>query len=91
MFCFLFLQIKPLVKPTKFIVDTDNLQYSWHDFVSRSKLPPCFTLYTLKKHWTYSKMLDTINYVSCYVESVSNIHSQVENFIVINDTSLLYF
>ncbi|CAL1390847.1 unnamed protein product [Linum trigynum] len=31
-----FLQIKPLVKPTKVIVSmTDNIQYSWHDLVSK--------------------------------------------------------
>lgn len=31
------LQIKPLVKPTRDIVEEDNLTYSWHDFVSESK------------------------------------------------------
>uniref|UniRef100_A0A6N2M764 1,3-beta-glucan synthase component FKS1-like domain-containing protein n=1 Tax=Salix viminalis TaxID=40686 RepID=A0A6N2M764_SALVM len=32
-----FLQIKPLVKPTKTIVYmTDNLKYSWHDIVSKN-------------------------------------------------------
>ncbi|KAG5227574.1 callose synthase [Salix suchowensis] len=32
-----FLQIKPLVKPTRTIVKmTDNLQYSWHDIVSKN-------------------------------------------------------
>lgn len=30
-----FLQIKPLVKPTRDIVEENNLQYSWHDFVSK--------------------------------------------------------
>ncbi|KAJ0968111.1 hypothetical protein J5N97_025028 [Dioscorea zingiberensis] len=30
-----FLQIKPLVSPTKIIVDLRDLQYSWHDLVSR--------------------------------------------------------
>ncbi|WZY96179.1 hypothetical protein YC2023_068508 [Brassica napus] len=32
-----FLQIKPLVGPTRMIVKQDNIQYSWHDLVSRSK------------------------------------------------------
>ncbi|KAL9458899.1 hypothetical protein AB3S75_007730 [Citrus x aurantiifolia] len=31
-----FLQIKPLVKPTRYIVDMDAIEYSWHDFVSRN-------------------------------------------------------
>ncbi|KAJ4834525.1 Callose synthase 9 [Turnera subulata] len=32
-----FLQIRPLVKPTKAIVNmTDHLQYSWHDLVSKN-------------------------------------------------------
>ncbi|KAH9740871.1 callose synthase 9 [Citrus sinensis] len=31
-----FLQIKPLVKPTRYIVDMDAVEYSWHDFVSRN-------------------------------------------------------
>ncbi|GAV74732.1 Glucan_synthase domain-containing protein/FKS1_dom1 domain-containing protein [Cephalotus follicularis] len=30
-----FLQIKPLVEPTRLIVPMDNIQYSWHDFVSK--------------------------------------------------------
>jgi callose synthase len=31
-----FLQIQPLVKPTRVIVDMTNLSYSWHDFVSKN-------------------------------------------------------
>lgn len=34
MICFA-LQIKPLVKPTRIIMDETNLSYSWHDFVSK--------------------------------------------------------
>ena len=34
---FLGLQIRPLVKPTKAIIIADNINYSWHDFVSKSK------------------------------------------------------
>ena len=30
-------QVRPLVKPTRTIVDMNNIRYSWHDFVSRSK------------------------------------------------------
>nr|XP_016447663.1 PREDICTED: callose synthase 10-like [Nicotiana tabacum] len=32
-----FLQIKPLVGPTQIILDLPSLQYSWHDFISKSK------------------------------------------------------
>ncbi|OMP02607.1 Glycosyl transferase, family 48 [Corchorus capsularis] len=31
-----FFQIKPLVKPTRAIVQTSPIQYSWHDFVSQN-------------------------------------------------------
>ncbi|KAK9090225.1 hypothetical protein Sjap_023402 [Stephania japonica] len=31
-----FLQIRPLVQPTRIIVRLPNLQYSWHDFVSKN-------------------------------------------------------
>ncbi|XP_058090544.1 callose synthase 9 isoform X3 [Magnolia sinica] len=31
-----FLQIRPLVKPTKVIVTLDGIEYSWHDFVSKN-------------------------------------------------------
>lgn len=42
----LFLQIQPLVKPTRAIVKMTGIQYSWHDFVSRSKpLMMNFTVY----------------------------------------------
>nr|AAD25952.1 putative callose synthase catalytic subunit [Gossypium hirsutum] len=29
-------QIKPLVKPTRTVIAMDNIEYSWHDFVSRN-------------------------------------------------------
>lgn len=31
------LQIKPLVAPTRDIIKENNIVYSWHDFVSKSK------------------------------------------------------
>ncbi|KAL1084988.1 hypothetical protein V6Z11_D08G018900 [Gossypium hirsutum] len=31
-----FFQIKPLVKPTRTVITMDNIEYSWHDFVSRN-------------------------------------------------------
>lgn len=30
-------QIRPLVKPTRIILDITDLRYSWHDFVSKSE------------------------------------------------------
>ena len=32
-----FLQIKPLVEPTRLIVNMRDIRYSWHDFVSKSE------------------------------------------------------
>ncbi|KAL3016978.1 hypothetical protein AAZX31_06G247200 [Glycine max] len=31
-----FLQIRPLVDPTRAIIKEDNINYSWHDFVSKN-------------------------------------------------------
>ncbi|KAH1108877.1 hypothetical protein J1N35_012645 [Gossypium stocksii] len=31
-----FFQIKPLVEPTRTVITMDNIEYSWHDFVSRN-------------------------------------------------------
>ncbi|XP_057250171.1 callose synthase 9 [Beta vulgaris subsp. vulgaris] len=31
-----FVQIRPLVNPTRIIVDMNNIRYSWHDFVSQN-------------------------------------------------------
>ncbi|KAL4289406.1 hypothetical protein AHAS_Ahas19G0383000 [Arachis hypogaea] len=51
-----FLQIKPLVKPTREIIKQDNIEYSWHDFVSKnnhnaltvaSLWAPVFAIYLL--------------------------------------------
>jgi len=30
------MQIKPLVKPTRAVINFKGLQYAWHDFVSKS-------------------------------------------------------
>ncbi|CAK9137155.1 unnamed protein product [Ilex paraguariensis] len=58
-----FLQIKPLVKPTKVIVGLDTIQYSWHDFVSKqnhnaftvaSLWAPVFAIYLLDIHVFYT-------------------------------------
>ncbi|KDP44403.1 hypothetical protein JCGZ_19418 [Jatropha curcas] len=59
-----FLLIKPLVKPTKLIVNmTDNLQYSWHDLVSKnnhnaltvaSLWAPVISIYLLDIHIFYT-------------------------------------
>lgn len=37
---FISLQIKPLVSPTRTIVGIDNLEYSWHDLVSKREWWP---------------------------------------------------
>ncbi|THU65685.1 hypothetical protein C4D60_Mb05t06240 [Musa balbisiana] len=59
------LQIKPLVTPTKTIVNFKDLQYSWHDLVSRnnhnaltilSLWAPVFAIYLLDIHIFYTLM-----------------------------------
>ncbi|KAJ7009514.1 hypothetical protein D5086_000117 [Populus alba] len=59
-----FLQIKPLVKPTRIIVHmTDNLKYSWHDLVSKNNhnaltvatlWAPVIAIYLLDIHVFYT-------------------------------------
>ncbi|KAI5600220.1 hypothetical protein POPTR_001G011900v4 [Populus trichocarpa] len=59
-----FLQIKPLVKPTRTIVNmTDNLKYSWHDLVSKNNhnfltvvtlWAPVIAIYLLDIHVFYT-------------------------------------
>lgn len=58
-----FLLIRPLVAPTKIIVNYDNLQYSWHDLVSRHNhnalsvlclWAPVFAIYLLDIHIFYT-------------------------------------
>ncbi|KNA05699.1 hypothetical protein SOVF_187870 [Spinacia oleracea] len=58
-----FLQIRPLVEPTRIIVMTDNLTYSWHDFVSQhnhnaltvlSLWAPVFCIYLLDIYVFYT-------------------------------------
>ncbi|KAK4380701.1 hypothetical protein RND71_002563 [Anisodus tanguticus] len=58
-----FLLIRPLVKPTRQIVDMDILQYSWHDFVSKnnhnaltvaSLWVPVFLIYLFDTHLFYT-------------------------------------
>ncbi|WOL18279.1 callose synthase 10 [Canna indica] len=58
-----YLQIKPLVQPTKVIVGLGNLQYSWHDLVSKgnknaltvlSLWAPVFAIYLMDIHIWYT-------------------------------------
>ncbi|CAL9079246.1 unnamed protein product [Musa textilis] len=58
-----YLQIKPLVDPTKVIVELNGLQYSWHDFVSKgnrnaltvlSLWAPVFAIYLMDIHIWYT-------------------------------------
>ncbi|TXG73152.1 hypothetical protein EZV62_001731 [Acer yangbiense] len=58
-----FLQIKPMAEPTKFIVKTGALEYSWHDFVSKnnhnalavaSLWAPVIAIYLLDIHVFYT-------------------------------------
>ncbi|XP_042393407.1 callose synthase 10 isoform X2 [Zingiber officinale] len=58
-----YLQIKPLVEPTRAIVDMTNLRYSWHDLVSKgnhnaltvlSLWAPIFAIYLMDIHIWYT-------------------------------------
>ncbi|URD86787.1 callose synthase [Musa troglodytarum] len=62
-FLFLMFQIKPLVDPTKVIVELNGLQYSWHDLVSKgnrnaltvlSLWAPVFAIYLMDIHIWYT-------------------------------------
>ncbi|KAJ3689691.1 hypothetical protein LUZ61_018855 [Rhynchospora tenuis] len=65
-FCFtFFLQIRPLVKPTRAIVNFTDLKYSWHDLVSKgnhnaltvlSIWAPVVAIYLLDIHIFYTLM-----------------------------------
>ncbi|OWM73432.1 hypothetical protein CDL15_Pgr026531 [Punica granatum] len=58
-----FLQIKPLVEPTRIIVEQNNIAYSWHDFVSKNNhnaltvatlWSPVIAIYLLDIHVFYT-------------------------------------
>ncbi|XP_071742690.1 callose synthase 9 [Rutidosis leptorrhynchoides] len=58
-----FLQIRPLVKPTREIINIKDIRYSWHDFVSKnnhnaltvaSLWAPVFCIYLLDIHIFYT-------------------------------------
>ncbi|XP_074292592.1 callose synthase 9-like [Silene latifolia] len=58
-----FLQVRPLVEPTKTIVKMNNIVYSWHDFVSRNNYnaltilsiwAPVFCIYLLDVYVFYT-------------------------------------
>ncbi|KAK6925714.1 1,3-beta-glucan synthase subunit FKS1-like, domain-1 [Dillenia turbinata] len=60
--------IKPLVEPTRIIVNMDNIKYSWHDFVSKSKQVPtvivilvilAFSENMKRSKWTREKKEET--------------------------------
>lgn len=56
-------QIRPLVKPTRIILDITDLRYSWHDFVSKSE----FTDLVLCICCSYCKLLYIFTYVGFVV------------------------
>lgn len=67
-----FLQIRPLVEPTRIIVDMDDLRYSWHDFVSRnnhnaltiaSLWAPVVAIYLLDIHVFYTVISAAVGFL----------------------------
>ncbi|KAH9789380.1 callose synthase 9 [Citrus sinensis] len=90
-----FLQIKPLVKPTRYIVDMDAVEYSWHDFVSRnnhhalavaSLWAPVIAIYLLDIYIFYTLMSAAYGFLLGArdrlgeIRSVEAVHALFEEF-----------
>ncbi|XP_074562065.1 callose synthase 9-like, partial [Curcuma longa] len=90
-----FLQIKPLVSPTKTIVNFRDLQYSWHDLVSRnnhnaltilSLWAPVFAIYLLDIYIFYTLVSSVWGFLLGArdrlgeIRSVEAVHNLFERF-----------
>ncbi|KAG2272664.1 hypothetical protein Bca52824_067219 [Brassica carinata] len=90
-----FLQIKPLVGPTRMIVKQDNIQYSWHDLVSRNNYnaltvaslwAPVIAIYLLDIHIFYTLVSAFLGFLLGArdrlgeIRSLEAIHKQFEEF-----------
>ncbi|CAG7878192.1 hypothetical protein BRARA_E03232 [Brassica rapa] len=90
-----FLQIKPLVGPTRMIVKQDNIQYSWHDLVSRNNYnaltvaslwAPVVAIYLLDIHIFYTLVSAFLGFLLGArdrlgeIRSLEAIHKQFEEF-----------
>ncbi|KAF7837120.1 callose synthase 9 [Senna tora] len=90
-----FLQIRPLVDPTRIIVDLDNLEYSWHDLVSKnnhnvltvvSLWAPVFAMYLLDIYVFYTVVSAVWGFLLGArdrlgeIRSLESLHKQFEQF-----------
>ncbi|KAL0708435.1 hypothetical protein Bca4012_074861 [Brassica carinata] len=90
-----FLQIEPLVGPTRMIVKQDNIQYSWHDLVSRNNYnaltvaslwAPVVAIYLLDIHIFYTIVSAFLGFLLGArdrlgeIRSLEAIHKQFEEF-----------
>lgn len=90
-----FVQIKPLVGPTKVIIDLPSLQYSWHDFVSKnnknaltivSLWAPVVAIYLMDLHIWYTLLSAIIGGVMGArarlgeIRTIEMVHKRFESF-----------
>ncbi|KAL3512615.1 hypothetical protein ACH5RR_025332 [Cinchona calisaya] len=90
-----FLQIKPLVQPTKIIVHLSPLQYSWHDLVSKnnhnaltvaSLWAPVVAIYLMDIHIWYTLLSAIVGAVMGArarlgeIRSIEMVHRRFESF-----------
>ncbi|KAL7099191.1 hypothetical protein ACP275_09G067200 [Erythranthe tilingii] len=90
-----FLQIKPLVEPTKIIINLPRLQYSWHDFVSKnnnnmltvaSLWAPVVAIYIMDIHIWYTLLSAIYGAVMGArgrlgeIRSIEMVHKRFESF-----------
>ncbi|XP_044487374.1 callose synthase 10 [Mangifera indica] len=90
-----FLQIRPLVKPTKIIVDLPSLRYSWHDLISKnnnnaltvvSLWAPVVAIYLMDIHIWYTLLSAIIGGVMGArarlgeIRSIEMVHKRFESF-----------
>ncbi|KAL5719474.1 Callose synthase 9 [Ranunculus cassubicifolius] len=90
-----FLQIKPLVKPTRIIADLDGIEYDWHDFVSKnnhnaltiaSLWGPVICIYLLDIHVFYTIISSVVGFLLGArdrlgeIRSIEAVHQLFEQF-----------
>ncbi|KAJ4712497.1 Callose synthase [Melia azedarach] len=90
-----FLQIRPLVKPTRIIVDLPSLKYSWHDFFSKnnhnaltvvSLWAPVVSIYLMDIHIWYTLLSAIVGGVMGArarlgeIRSIEMVHKRFESF-----------
>lgn len=90
-----FLQIRPLVDPTRTVINIRDVRYSWHDFVSKnnhnaltiaSLWAPVFCIYLLDIHIFYTIISAVVGFLLGArdrlgeIRSLSSVHKNFEGF-----------